>query len=65
VCFPFLGIGSVGDEDELTLSVVHLEGNDILPPADLYGLARDDRLASLDNAWLILVEISVVIGDVL
>lgn len=65
MCFPFLGIGSVGDEDELALSVVHLEGNDILPSTDRYGMARDDRLASPDNAWLILVEMSVVIGDVL
>ena len=57
VRFPFLGIGSVGDEDELALSVVHLEGNYVFPSIDRYGMARDDRLASLDNAWLILVEI--------
>ena len=65
VCFPFLGIGSVGDEDELALSVVHLEGNDVFPSIDLYGLAIDASLASFDNAGLILEEICITIGDVL
>lgn len=65
MCFPFLGIGSVGDEDELALSVVHLEGNYVFPSTDRYGLTVDASLASFDNAGLILVEISVVIGDVL
>ena len=65
VCFPFLGIGSVGDEDELALSVVHLEGNDILPSADLDGLAVDASLASFDNAGLILKEVCITISDVL
>ena len=65
VRFPFLGIGSVGDEDELALSVVHLEGNDILPSTDLYGLAVDASLASLGDAGLILKEVCITISDVL
>ena len=65
VCFPFLGIGSVGDEDELALSVVHLEGNYILPTTDLDGLTADVSLASLGDAGLILKEVCITISDVL
>ena len=65
LCLPFLGEGGVSYEDELALGIVYLESNYVFPSVDRYGMACDDRLASLDNAWLILVEISVVIGDVL
>ena len=65
MCLPILRISSISHEDELALSIIYLEGNHVLPPINLYRLAGDDRLASLDNTRLILIEVSIIISDIL
>ena len=65
MCLPILGISSISHEDELALSIIYLEGNYILPTSNLHGLAADRRFVPFNNTWLILIEVSIIIGDIL